>query len=369
MFGEPDAAGERPALQAIAEARCRGGRKCSKRRAWPMPALFDEVARLAEAGADFVALGDFIFADPRGVAIAVADAASRLGLERGGDMSTRHRTSLVAVIGAGLGHAVGGRSEEIAGARTRAQAAAASQSIPTADVAFGAVPARPLSSPPFTEATKRVEARRRSEVHDAAWRALFGAGSASSRTMPRRSNGTISQPIRGDRGAMLSLAMMRLAGRGGPKDRDGAAKLFASAAKSSQPAAGLQSPACFILKGMQFPQDYGRAAEMFRIAAQAGNREAQYALAAMYKARARRPQATRKRRPGCSGGRCSPTISMRRWNMPSRSITALASTRTRRQRRRSCAGRPGARRSDRAEPAGSGFTPPAAACRPTPRKR
>jgi thiamine-phosphate pyrophosphorylase len=38
----------------------------------------DEIAPLAEAGADFIALGDFIFADPRGVAIAVADAASRL---------------------------------------------------------------------------------------------------------------------------------------------------------------------------------------------------------------------------------------------------------------------------------------------------
>ena len=41
---------------------------------------------------------------------------------------------------------------------------------------------------------------------------------------------------RGDREAMFSLAMMRLAGRGGPKDRDAAAKLFASAAKLGQAA-------------------------------------------------------------------------------------------------------------------------------------
>jgi thiamine-phosphate pyrophosphorylase len=38
----------------------------------------DEIAPLVEAGADFVAVGDAIFADPRGVARATADAASRL---------------------------------------------------------------------------------------------------------------------------------------------------------------------------------------------------------------------------------------------------------------------------------------------------
>lgn len=38
----------------------------------------DEIAPLAEAGADFVAVGDSVFGDPRGVAQAIADAASRL---------------------------------------------------------------------------------------------------------------------------------------------------------------------------------------------------------------------------------------------------------------------------------------------------
>ena len=38
----------------------------------------DEIAPLVEAGADFVAVGDAIFADPRGVERAMADAASRL---------------------------------------------------------------------------------------------------------------------------------------------------------------------------------------------------------------------------------------------------------------------------------------------------
>lgn len=38
----------------------------------------DEIGPLVDAGADFVALGDAVFADPRGVASAVADAGNRL---------------------------------------------------------------------------------------------------------------------------------------------------------------------------------------------------------------------------------------------------------------------------------------------------
>ena len=40
---------------------------------------------------------------------------------------------------------------------------------------------------------------------------------------------------------------------------------------------------CFISQGQQFPQDFKRAAELFVIASEAGNTEAQYALATMYK--------------------------------------------------------------------------------------
>lgn len=40
----------------------------------------DEIGPLVEAGADFVAVGDAVFADARGVAPAIADAASRLSL-------------------------------------------------------------------------------------------------------------------------------------------------------------------------------------------------------------------------------------------------------------------------------------------------
>jgi len=77
MFGEPDATGRRPAFDAVAE-----------RVAWwaelfEVPCVgfatsLDELEPLAAAGADFIALGDCIFADGRGGAAAMADAARRL---------------------------------------------------------------------------------------------------------------------------------------------------------------------------------------------------------------------------------------------------------------------------------------------------
>ncbi|ARP98371.1 thiamine phosphate synthase [Pseudorhodoplanes sinuspersici] len=77
MFGEPNGADERPVLQAIAE-RVSWWAEVFEAPCVAYAGSFDDIAPLAEAGADFVALGDFIFADPRGIAIAVADAASRL---------------------------------------------------------------------------------------------------------------------------------------------------------------------------------------------------------------------------------------------------------------------------------------------------
>jgi thiamine-phosphate pyrophosphorylase len=83
MFGEPDAAGWRPAFSAVAE-----------RVAWwadlfevpcvGFAAALNEVEPLAAAGADFIAVGDCVFEDRRGCAIAMAEAARRLtGAEAG----------------------------------------------------------------------------------------------------------------------------------------------------------------------------------------------------------------------------------------------------------------------------------------------
>jgi len=77
MFGEPNQRQHRPTLEAIVE-----------RVAWwaevfEIPCVgyaggIEEVAPLAEAGADFIALGDWIFAYPEGAPAAVAEAARRL---------------------------------------------------------------------------------------------------------------------------------------------------------------------------------------------------------------------------------------------------------------------------------------------------
>ena len=79
MFGEPNAHQHRPSFEAIVE-----------RVAWwadvfEIPcvgyaAALDEIAPLAQAGADFVAVGAFIFDDARGPAAALAAAADRLSL-------------------------------------------------------------------------------------------------------------------------------------------------------------------------------------------------------------------------------------------------------------------------------------------------
>jgi thiamine-phosphate pyrophosphorylase len=77
MFGDPDRRGHRPPFETIEE--------------WVMwwaelveipcigyAAHADEVRPLARAGADFVALGDWIWTDPEGAAAAVASAATSL---------------------------------------------------------------------------------------------------------------------------------------------------------------------------------------------------------------------------------------------------------------------------------------------------
>ena len=79
MFGEPDAAGHRPSQDAVVD-----------RIAWwaevfEIPCVayataLDDIDALVAAGADFVAVGDALFDDPRGPKAAAADAAARLNL-------------------------------------------------------------------------------------------------------------------------------------------------------------------------------------------------------------------------------------------------------------------------------------------------
>jgi thiamine-phosphate pyrophosphorylase len=77
MFGEPDAVGHQPSHDVIID-----------RVAWwaevfEIPCVgyasaLDDIDALVAAGADFVAIGDALFEDPRGLKAAAADAAARL---------------------------------------------------------------------------------------------------------------------------------------------------------------------------------------------------------------------------------------------------------------------------------------------------
>jgi thiamine-phosphate pyrophosphorylase len=77
LFGEPDLNNERPGLSAI-EERVAWWAEVFEPPCVAYAANVDEVAAFVAAGADFVAVADFVWNDPRGAAAAVADSATRL---------------------------------------------------------------------------------------------------------------------------------------------------------------------------------------------------------------------------------------------------------------------------------------------------
>ena len=77
MFGEPDDGGHRPSFEAILE-RVEWWAEVFEIPCVGFAASADEVAALAAAGADFVAVGAFVFDDPRGLATAMKHAQALL---------------------------------------------------------------------------------------------------------------------------------------------------------------------------------------------------------------------------------------------------------------------------------------------------
>ncbi|MBR1122789.1 thiamine phosphate synthase [Bradyrhizobium lablabi] len=73
LFGEPDAQGERPSTEAIAE-RLQWWDELFEPPCVGFAGSLDEAAEFAAAGADFVLVGDFIWADPRGAKAALIEA-------------------------------------------------------------------------------------------------------------------------------------------------------------------------------------------------------------------------------------------------------------------------------------------------------
>lgn len=72
LFGEPDAQGQRPSVEAIAE-RLQWWAELFEPPCIGFAASPDEAAEFAAAGADFILAGDFVWSDPRGTAAALSD--------------------------------------------------------------------------------------------------------------------------------------------------------------------------------------------------------------------------------------------------------------------------------------------------------
>jgi thiamine-phosphate pyrophosphorylase len=79
MFGEPDAADKRPSLYAI-EERVRWWAEVFEIPCVGYAASLDEIAPLSLAGADFVALGEFVWRDEAAIASVIAEAGRALRL-------------------------------------------------------------------------------------------------------------------------------------------------------------------------------------------------------------------------------------------------------------------------------------------------
>ena len=77
MFGEPDRNGRRPSFDELQE-RLTWWAELFEIPCVAYAAHKDEVAPLAQTGADFIALGDWIWSAPDGAAAAIADAAASI---------------------------------------------------------------------------------------------------------------------------------------------------------------------------------------------------------------------------------------------------------------------------------------------------
>jgi thiamine-phosphate pyrophosphorylase len=82
MFGEPGMGDERPSFEAI-EERVAWWAEVFEAPCVAYAASLDEVAPLVKAGADFIALGDWLWHDPQTAAATVARAAEQMRVPEG----------------------------------------------------------------------------------------------------------------------------------------------------------------------------------------------------------------------------------------------------------------------------------------------
>jgi thiamine-phosphate pyrophosphorylase len=77
LFGEPDERGQRPHVDAIAE-RLQWWDELFEPPCVGFAGSCDQASEFARTGADFVLVGDFIWADPRGPAAALRETAQAI---------------------------------------------------------------------------------------------------------------------------------------------------------------------------------------------------------------------------------------------------------------------------------------------------
>ncbi len=330
MFGEPDAAGGRPAFEAVLE-RVSWWAEVFQSPCVGYATSLDEVAALADAHADFIAVDDLVWNDARGAAAAIADVAPPPRACGAGAMTRRLAATMAvaaACLAAPQAHAQAPmqivpqaaqpqptvtvpheaktphakrpaakpatpeqpatvKTEPVTPATTSpAQtqvttlASPASPNGPQGDIAFGAFQ-RGEYILAFKEASRRA-----SEQGDPVAMTLIGELYANGYGVPKDEKKALAwfslAADRGDRQAMFSLAMFRFAGRGAPQDRAEAAVLLEKAAKLGHVAAEYNL-ALLYLEGQDVPRNIARAVELLRAAADVGSPEAQYALATLYK--------------------------------------------------------------------------------------
>ena len=79
MFGEPDAASHQPSRDAVID-RVAWWAEVFEIPCIAYAAALDDIGALVAAGADFIAVGDAVFEDPRGLKVAAVDATARLNI-------------------------------------------------------------------------------------------------------------------------------------------------------------------------------------------------------------------------------------------------------------------------------------------------
>ena len=256
MFGEPDAAGERPSFDAI-EERVAWWAEVFEAPCVGFAASIDEVAPLVKAGADFVALGDWVWRDPHNHRGDDCRCGAACACRR-----PRHDAAWRSTWSRCLPPWCSRALRRWRSPKIRRPPPAAPNAAPgraNADVAFGAYQ-RGFYLTALAEATKR--AQQNDPPAMTLLGELYAQGLGVGRDDSKAAQWYKQAAALGDRDAMFALAMFNFEGRAGPRNPEEAARLLAAAAKLGHPAAAYDLGLLY-LQGQQFPQDFARAAELF----------------------------------------------------------------------------------------------------------